>query len=116
MRKRNHILDRGLSLLELMLVVMLVAIIASIVMVRISDSTDTAKCRACQHNRAELNAALERYGVENGSFPIDLTLLNAPEYFPAGVPTCPVTGATYAIDPGTQRISGHTSTTVPGDH
>ena len=116
MRNRNPFLKSGLSLLEMMLVVVLVAIVASIIMVRISDSTDTAKCKACQHNRAELNAAIERFGVESGTYPTDLSDLAVPTYFPGGVPVCPATGAAYSMNSTTHRIDGHSSNTLPGDH
>jgi type II secretory pathway pseudopilin PulG len=100
----------------MMLVVMLISIIASVIMVRISASTDAAKCKTCQHNRSELNAAIERYGVENGSYPSDLGDLVVSEYFPGGVPVCPVSGAAYSMNSTTHRIDGHTSNTLPGDH
>jgi general secretion pathway protein G len=116
MRCRRYSLNRGLSLLEVMLVVVLIAIVASLIMTRIADSTDSAKCRSCQHNRAELNAAIERYGVENGAYPTTLGDLNAPAYFPQGIPTCPVSAAAYSMNATTHRIDGHTSSTVPGDH
>ena len=107
---------QGLSLLEMMLVVMLISIVASLIMVRISASTDTAKCKACQHNRSELNAAIERYGVSNGSYPSNLGDLVVPDYFPGGVPVCPVSGAAYSMNSTTHRIDGHTSSSSPGDH
>jgi general secretion pathway protein G len=116
MRCRQHLLRRGLSLLEVMFVVVLVAIVASLIMTRVADSTDSAKCRSCLHNRAELNAAIERYGVESGSYPSNLSDLNVPAYFPAGIPTCPVSGAAYSMNTTTHRIEGHTSSTAPGDH
>ena len=37
-------------------------------------------------------------------------------YFPACIPNCPVSGGTYTLDPVTKRVSGHTTSTIPGDH
>ena len=116
MRYRSPFLKSGLSLLEMMFVVVLVAIVASIIMVRISDSTDAAKCKACRHNRAELNAAVERFGLETGSYPTSLGDLAVPAYFPGGVPVCPASGAVYSMNSTTHRIDGHSSSTLPGDH
>lgn len=116
MTRHNFSPNRGLSLLELMLVVVLISVVASLVMVRISQSSDTAKCKACLHNRVELNSAIERYGVTNGSYPTDLTDLETPDYFPAGVPVCPVSGAAYSMNATTYRIDGHSSPVMPGDH
>lgn len=107
---------RGLSLLELMLVVVLVSVIATIIISRVSQSTDTAKCKSCRHNRVELNTAIERYGVTNGSYPSDLSDLAIADYFPQGIPVCPVSGATYSMNSTTHRVDAHTSNTVPGDH
>lgn len=106
----------GLSLLEMMLVVILVSIIASIVIARVSQATDTAKCKSCRLNRIELNSAIERYGVSTGTFPNDLTDLAVPDYFPQGIPVCPVSGGAYSMNSTTHRLDGHTSNTVPGDH
>jgi general secretion pathway protein G len=116
MRIRSICWKRGLSLLELMLVVVLVSIIASLVVVRISESFDMSQCKACHHNRSELNAAIERFGVSTGAYPSDLNDLAVPDYFPNGIPLCPVSGATYLMNSTSHRIDGHTSNTVPGDH
>jgi prepilin-type N-terminal cleavage/methylation domain-containing protein len=113
---RRFFCKRGLSLLELMLVVVLVSVIATIVIARVSQSTDTAKCKACRHNRIELNAAIERYGVTNGGYPSDLSDLAVPDYFPQGIPVCPVSGAAYSMNTTTHRVDAHTSNTVAGDH
>jgi general secretion pathway protein G len=116
MQCKHYLFRRGLSLLEVMLVVVLVSVVASIIIARVSESTDSAKCRSCQHNRAELNAAIERYGVSTGEYPNILSDLSGPEYFPSGVPNCPVSGAAYSMNSTTHRIEGHTSSTAPGDH
>lgn len=107
---------RGLSLLELMLVVILIGIIASIVVPRISTSSEAAKIEACHHNRAEINSALERYGVVTGSYPTSLSDVDTTDYFPGGIPVCPVTGNTYSMNATTHRVDGHTSSANPGDH
>lgn len=103
-------------MLELMAVVTLIAIIAAIVVSRVTQSTDSAKCKACRHNRLELNAAIERYYLDNGSFPGNLSDVATPDYLPSGLTVCPVSGAAYSMNPVTHRIDGHTTDTVPGDH
>lgn len=116
MRFRPYLPQPGFSLLEVMLVIVLIGIVATIIIGTVADSTDGAKCRACQHNRAELNAAIERYGIETGAYPASLDEVNVPDYFPSGIPACPVSGAAYTLNTSTYRIEGHTSNTVPGDH
>ena len=112
MSKRNF----GFTLLELMLVVILLGIIAAIVLPRVIGSADDAKVKTCHHNRVEINSAIERYQVVNGSFPTDLSDLESAEYFPIGIPVCPVTGSTYTMNSTTNRVEGHASGTNPGDH
>ena len=108
---------RGLSLIEVLLVVTIIGIIASVVMVRISDSTDAAKEKSCFHNRAELNSAIERFGIETGAFPTAIGDLDTDDYFPGGIPTCPVTGNAYTLNTTTHRVDGHTSSgSPPGNH
>lgn len=107
---------RGFSLLELMAVITLIAIVAAIVVSRVTQSTDSAKCKACRHNRLELNAAIERYYLDNGSFPASLSEIAAPDYLPSGLTACPVSGAAYLMNSATHRIEGHTTDAVPGDH
>jgi general secretion pathway protein G len=116
MRKQFPVLKTGMSLLEVMLVVVIIGIIATVIMARLAASADMAKCKACHHNKGQLNAAIERYGVDTGDYPADLTDLVAPGYFPDGLPVCPVSGAAYSINGTTHRIDGHTSLTVPGNH
>jgi prepilin-type N-terminal cleavage/methylation domain-containing protein len=116
--KQQHTHSRGFSLLELLLVVVLIGVIASIVMVRISQNADTAKSRTCFHNRSELNTAIERWYVENDAWPAaDLSDLGADvNYFPSGIPVCPATGNSYSMNTTTHRVNGHTSAALPGNH
>ena len=79
----------GLSLLELLAVVVILGALALIIIPRISVSASTAKEMACFQNKSEVNAAVERYYVENGALPAAIADLDT-SYFPDGVPTCPV--------------------------
>ncbi len=108
-----HHSRQGFSLLELIIVVTIIGIIATLVMPRISASSDKANENTCYHNRAELNSALERYGITNGSFPSSLNDLNTLDYFPGGIPACPVTGNAYVLNTTTNRVEGHTNS---GNH
>jgi len=99
--------NQGFSLLELIIVVTIIGIIATLVMPRISASKDMAEEKSCYHNRTDLNSAIERYGITNGNFPSALNDLNVLDYFPEGIPTCPVTGNAYTINGTTNRVDGH---------
>jgi len=99
----------GFSLLELLAVVVILGIIALVIVPRISFSSVTAKENACFQNKAEINAAVERYYFENGSVPSALADVNTATYFPDGIPVCPVSGDPYTLSGTTGRVTGHTS-------
>ena len=108
----------GFSLLELLLVVTLIGIVTSIVVVRISSNADLAKTQSCFHNRSEVNTAVERWYLDQNAWPANnLSDIGADaNYFPSGIPVCPVSGAAYTLNATTRRIDGHTSSATPGDH
>jgi prepilin-type N-terminal cleavage/methylation domain-containing protein len=103
------------SLMELLAVVTVLGLIAALVLPRVISGTDVAKEKSCFHNRAEINIAVERYKLHTDNWPADnLSDIAAdPDYFPEGLPTCPVSGAAYRIDATTHRVVGHASS---GDH
>ena len=113
---KAHNLRRGLSLIELMLVVTIIGLLAGLVVPRITDNTTEAQIKTCLHNRAHLNSAAERYAVLNQTAPTSLGDLDVLDYFPGGMPVCPVTGNAYSLNATTNRVEGHTSLAAPGDH
>ncbi len=96
------------SLLELLAVVVILGIIALVVIPRINFSAATARENSCFQNKAEINAAVERYYFNNGALGT-VVQLDVPAYFPDGLPVCPETGAAYALDGTTGRVTGHTA-------
>lgn len=98
---------RAFSLLELMTVVLLISILVTIGIVRIADSSDKAKVKICNSNRIQLNSALERFAVSNGSFAASMTDISTSDYFPGGIPVCPVDGSAYTLNTTTHRVDGH---------
>jgi prepilin-type N-terminal cleavage/methylation domain-containing protein len=103
------------SLLELLMVVTILGIIAAMVLPRVVVSTDKTKEATCLHTRGEINVTVERYYLHTGNWPAnDLSDIGADQdYFPDGIPVCPVTGQAYRLDPTTHRVVGHAG---PGDH
>jgi type II secretory pathway pseudopilin PulG len=95
--------------MELLAVVMILGVLAAIIVGRVSTGNDVAKQRTCVHNRAEINITVERYYLHNGAWPADdmSDIAGDPDYFPDGVPTCPVSGQAYRLDPTTHRVVGH---------
>jgi prepilin-type N-terminal cleavage/methylation domain-containing protein len=96
----------GFSLLELLAVVTILGIIAVVVIPRISVSSLAAKKAANAQNKAEIHAAVERYYFNTGTWPTPLLPeLDAPEYFPGGLPKSPYDGVTpYIISDATRRV------------
>lgn len=103
------------SLMELIAVVAILGVIAALIVPRITQGGDRAKEKTCLHNRAEINITVERYYLHNSSWPAnDLSDVAADlDYFPDGLPSCPVSGAAYRLDPATHRVVGHAGA---GDH
>lgn len=96
----------GLALVELLALVAVAAIAIAIVVPRLAVTSDTAKARLDNHNRALVNAAVERWYVEKGAWPADdLSTISADnDYFPGGLPINPVSGSAYRLDPSTHRV------------
>jgi general secretion pathway protein G len=103
----------GFSLLELLAVVAIIGAMAMLLIPRASAAREKAAQKACEHNRALINSAVERYAVTNGVPPASLNDLNTLDYFPNGIPVCPVSGSAYTLDAGTQRVSGHSGGAHP---
>ena len=111
MLPRNHRKTRGFTLVEILAVVVILGILASVVVPRVLASSATAKTNACYQNKAVINTAVEKYYFETGTWPLDdLTDVGADmNYFPEGIPVCPVDSSAYACDPlvGNHRVAGH---------
>lgn len=98
----------GLSLTELMAVVTILGVLAAMALPR-SESAQTAGRRAaCHLTRAEIELQSALWLRASGSFPAaSLSGIGADsDYFPEGVPVCPVDGTTYTID-ANGRVVGH---------
>src|SRR3954469_16737665 len=100
------------SLMELLAVVAILGIIAALIVPRVTRGTDTAKDKSCFHNRAEINITVEQFYLHTGTWPAnDLSdIKNDSNYFPDGLPGCPVSAQAYRLDPTTHRVIGHEST------
>ena len=96
----------GFSLIESLAIVTILAIIAAILVPRITVSSDTAREKLNSHNTATINAAVERWYIEKGVWPAtDLSDIGADEkYFPRGVPINPVSGKVYTLNESSHRV------------
>jgi len=117
MNKHKSKQSFGFSLLELLAVVTILGIIAAVIIPRITNGTYKAKEKSCYYNVAQLNAAAERWYLEKGTWPAfdAYSTMGADlDYFPEGMPTCPVSGHKYYFHGTTHRVMDHGSTGVKG--
>ena len=90
-------ISKGVTLVELLIVVVILGALAAIAIPRITASTTTAKTNACAANVDIMNSQIEMYRADSGSYPASLsTLVTDPNYFPDGLPVCPE-GGTYSM-------------------
>jgi general secretion pathway protein G len=98
---------RGFSLLELLAVVTILGIIAAIIIPRVTVSSTTAKTKVRDHHKGTINAAVERYYIDNNVWPAnDLSDIGAnASYFPSGIPLNPVDSTPYTLNATTHRVN-----------
>ena len=82
---------KGLTLIELLIVVIILGALAAIAIPRMSSSSDTAKTKACLTNVETINTQVELYYANNENWPTISVLIADPNYFPEPV-TCPSSG------------------------
>jgi type II secretion system protein G len=103
---------KGLTLIELLIVVIILGALAAIAIPRITTSSTTAKKNACTTNVDTLNTAMEMYKMDKGTYPSLDTLTTDPCYFPDGTPVCPFSDGTtflYVLkSDGSNRVQPHT--------
>jgi general secretion pathway protein G len=100
---------KGLTLIELLIVVIILGALAAIAIPRITTSATTAKKNACDTNVDTLNTAMEMYKMDKGTYPASVAVLTGdPNYFPDGATSvvCPF-GTAYALNATTNRVTPH---------
>lgn len=109
MRPRPGRRKPAFTLVEILAAVVILGILAAIVIPRVFVSSSSAKITACYKNKRDINAAVERWYFNEGSWPLDaLTDIAADaDYFPDGIPACPVDSSAYVLDAASHRVTGH---------
>ena len=73
--------DEGFTLVELMVVIVIVGLLATVVLINVLPSQDKAMATKARADIAALEQAMEMYRLDNFTYPTDLNALAAP---PAG--------------------------------
>ncbi len=99
----------GFSLLELMAVITIIGSLAAIIVARVFDNNETANIAACYVYKGDIEIQSELWMHNTGGWPKDsLADIGAEsDYFPEGLPVCPVDETPYTIDSTTGRVVGH---------
>jgi general secretion pathway protein G len=99
----------GFSFVELMAVLAIVGLLATVILPRVLGGSDAAKTAACHTYKGDIEIQAELWMHNSGSWPAaDLSNIGGDlNYFPTGLPTCPVDASPYTIAPSTGRVIGH---------
>ncbi|HLF10429.1 MAG TPA: prepilin-type N-terminal cleavage/methylation domain-containing protein [Gammaproteobacteria bacterium] len=102
---QNPARNRGFSLVELLIVVIILAILAAIVVPQFADTTTDARDSAIDSNLAAMRSAIQLYRQQHGVYPGDLASTGA---------TCPAgsvagTGAVDTLAAFTDQLTRYTN-------
>jgi len=99
----------GFTLLEMLIVIVIIGVLAMVVVPRFTASAGEAKKNSCAQIKARINSMVEVWYFRKGTWPKpNLKDIAAdPDYFPEGIPKCPVDGSKYELNPATHRVKGH---------
>ena len=101
----------GFSLLELLAVITIMGIIAVMAIPRVGSQSSRTKATACDVQRGNIDVQAQLWFRNRGRWPAsDLNdIAGNAEYFPDGLPVCPVDGEAYRFDTAKQQV-------IPHDH
>jgi prepilin-type N-terminal cleavage/methylation domain-containing protein len=68
-RDNQNLLERGFTLVELLIVIVILGILAGIVVFAVGNLTTNAKTNACSTEQSTIATALEAYKAQTGAYP-----------------------------------------------
>lgn len=100
---------KGFSLLEMLVVITILGVLAALVIPRLTGHATSAKTTGCRAHKAMIEVQAQLWRRHQGAWPAaNLGNIGADsQYFPDGLPTCPVDGSAYQIDAATGKVVGH---------
>jgi len=109
-RSPSRVFRRAFSLLELLAAMALIGVVAAIGLARLGGQSTATKQKACSVYRNNIEVQAQLWYRNKSVYPLsnlsDIGL--DAEYFPDGLPTCPVDGSAYLLDAATHKVIGHT--------
>lgn len=107
--RRYRLNHRGVTLIELLAAVAIVGVLAALLVARVTTQAANAAPAACELNQGEVELQVQLWRRLNGGFPAaSLSDIGAnAQYFPTGLPVCPVDGSAYTIDVTDGTVVGH---------
>jgi type II secretion system protein G len=99
---------KGFTLVEIMIVVALIGILASIAIPNFAAARNTAMRNACVSNLTQLNSAIDMFQIDNNAWPGNLTPALDP-YMRTVPQNCPLDNDAYVLNPA---ASGNPATAV----
>ena len=67
----QNVLQRGFTLVELLIVIVILGILAGIVVFAVGNLTSNAKTNACVTEKSTITTAAEAYKASTGAYPVD---------------------------------------------
>jgi len=67
----KNVIERGFTLVELLIVIVILGILAGIVVFAVGNLTSNAKTNACATEKSTITSALEAYKSQTGGYPAD---------------------------------------------
>ena len=107
LRKYKSDATSGFSMMELIAVISILGILSVLAIHRITSSAAEVNKNNCHVIRGNIEVQAELYYRNNAVWPTTAILSANNEYFPEGIPDCPVDGTAYLLDGTTHRVIGH---------
>ena len=86
--EQKNLLQKGFTLVELLVVIVILGILAAVVVFAVGGSTDKAQKSSCAAERSAVESAVEAYRASQGSYPAsEDDLINANSKFLRATPT-----------------------------
>ena len=73
----QNIIEKGFTLVELLIVIVILGILAGIVVFAVGNLTSNAKTNACATEKSTIITALEAYKAQTGGYPASMSALTS---------------------------------------